>query len=57
MCSDPNRLNFVGIGLPLYFSFIKGCACLILISLIIVGIYSIITNYYGNYCADSEEKF
>ncbi|KRX03843.1 hypothetical protein PPERSA_04638 [Pseudocohnilembus persalinus] len=53
-CDDLNELGFLGPGIPLYFQFIKGCICLLFITICIFGITNTVFNLQGDACKDEE---
>lgn len=48
--SSPNELGYLGCGLPLYFSFVKLCSLVALLSLLVVAAPNLYFNYLGGVC-------
>ncbi|CAD8085698.1 unnamed protein product [Paramecium sonneborni] len=53
---SPIDLNYLGQGIPLFFLFLKQMVVIVLIILIVMGIYSMITNSITDNCLDEKSE-
>ncbi|KAL4466070.1 hypothetical protein ABPG74_004307 [Tetrahymena malaccensis] len=53
---DPQQLNFLGSGYPLFYNFIIYCIFMLFTLFMISGGYNLFTNYLGNYCIADEQE-
>jgi len=44
-CCDPNELNFLGCGFPLFFVFAKYCVLIIFTLILATGSFNLLSNY------------
>ena len=50
VCYNPKRMAFLGQGIPLYFLMLRNVMVLLATSLLVMGAYSLYSNYMGAEC-------